>query len=74
MPRPLQLSPTASGLMNFTPIHVHRINNKTVLFQERQALDGGPGTTAAYWLRRLRLSHERTGGMLGYGPRGDRRV
>ena len=40
------------SLMNFTPIHVHRINNKTVLFQERQALkQAARERRRAYWLQ-----------------------
>jgi putative transposase len=47
------------ALMNFTPAHVHQINNKTVLVQERQALKQvARDRRRAYWLQASPLLYE----------------
>lgn len=58
------------ALMNFTPAHVHQINNKTVLVQERQALkQAARDRRRAYWLQVSPLLHE---GETGVGVGMDR--
>ena len=40
------------ALMNFTPAYVHQVNNKTMVFQERQALKrAARDRRRAYWLQ-----------------------
>ena len=55
------------ALMNFTPGYVHQINNKTVLWQERQALKrAARNRRQAYWRQATRpLSGEEMGGGSG---------
>jgi putative transposase len=47
------------ALMNFTPAYVHQVNNKTMVFQERQALKrAARERRRAYWLQASQPRHE----------------
>jgi putative transposase len=59
------------ALLNFTPAYVHQINNKTGLFQERQALKRTAWERRrAYWLQATQaLPEKETGGCSGMDQR-----
>jgi hypothetical protein len=59
------------ALLKFTPAYVHQINNKTVLFQERQALKRTAWERRrAYWLQATQaLQEKETGGGSGMDQR-----
>ena len=47
------------ALMNFMPAYVHQVNNKTMVFQERQALKrAARERRRAYWLQASQPRHE----------------